>query len=234
MEYKLKIFSIVARWLFILCLPNLLVSATIGWAVNSPWLYKYGFQKYDVSQTTGLAEVELETAATGLISYFNSDDEDITLTVVKDGEPFELFNEREVAHLRDVKDLIGLAYRVLVVTLIYALGYAGVSLLWRRNWRRLARGVVGGSGITLALMLALGLGILLGFDQLFWQFHVISFANELWQLDPAKDYLIMLFPRGFWYDAAMFCALATAGIAVVLGGVAGGCLLFTRRRAVSQ
>jgi len=217
-----------------LCLPILLVSATIGWAVNSPWLYKYGFQKYDVSQTTGLAEAELETAAAGLIGYFNSNDENITLTVAKDGEPFELFNEREIAHLRDVKDLIGLDYRVLLVTLIYALGYAGVSLFWRKDWWRLARGVVGGSGITLALMLALGLGILLGFDQLFWQFHVISFANELWQLDPTKDYLIMLFPRNFWYDAAMFCALATAGIAVVLGGIAGGCLLFTRRRAVSQ
>jgi len=234
MEYKLKIFDISAKWLFMLCLPILLVSATIGWAVNSPWLYKYGFQKYDVSQTTDLAEAELETAAAGLISYFNSDDEDITLTVVKNGEPFELFNEQEIAHLRDVKDLIGLDYRVLVVTLIYALGYTGVSLLWRRNWRRLARGVVGGSGITLALMLALGLGILLGFDQLFWQFHVISFANELWQLDPAKDYLIMLFPRGFWYDAAMFCAGATAGLALILGGIAEGCLLFTRRRAVSQ
>jgi integral membrane protein (TIGR01906 family) len=234
MEYKLKVLSITVRWLFILCLPILLLSASLGWTVNSPWLYKYGFQKYDVSQTTGLAEVELETATAGLISYFNSDDEDITLTMEKDGEPFELFNEREVAHLRDVKGLFWLDYWVLLGTLIYALGYAGVSLLWRRDWRRLARGVVGGSGITLALTLALGLGILLGFDQLFWQFHVISFANELWQLDPAKDYLIMLFPRGFWYDAATFCALATAGIAVVLGGVGGGCLLFTRRRAVSS
>ncbi len=230
----MKILSIGARWLFILCLPILLLSASLGWAVNSHWLYEYGFQKYDVSQTTGLAEVELETAATGLISYFNSDDEDITLTVVKDGEPFELFNEREIAHLRDVKDLIWLDYWVLLVTLIYTLGYAGFSLIWGKDWRWLARGVVVGSGITLALMLALGLGILLGFDQLFWQFHVISFTNELWQLDPTRDYLIMLFPRDFWYDAATFCALATAGLAVVLGGIAGGCLLFTRRRAVSS
>jgi integral membrane protein (TIGR01906 family) len=217
-----------------LCLPILLLSATIGWAVNSPWLYKYGFQKYDVSQTTGLAEVELETAATGLISYFNSDGEDITLTVMKDGEPLELFNEQEIAHLRDVKNLIWLDYWVLLVTLIYTLGYAALSLLWRRDWRRLARGVVEGSGITLALMLALGVGILLGFDQLFWQFHVISFANELWQLDPTKDYLIMLFPRGFWYDTALFCTLVVDLGAVILGGIAGGYLLFTRRRAVSQ
>ena len=230
----MKILSIVARWLFILCLPILLLTASLGGAVNSLWLYKYGFQKYDVSQTTGLAEVELETAATGLISYFNSDDEDITLTVVKDGEPFELFNEREVAHLRDVKNLIWLDYCFLLGTLIYILGYAGFSLIRGKDWRWLAWGVVWGSGITLALILALGLGILVGFDQLFWQFHVISFANELWQLDPARDYLIMLFPRDFWYDAALFCTLVVALGAVVLGGVAGGYLLSTRKRAVSQ
>ena len=79
-------------------------------------------------------------------------------------------------------------------------------------------------------MLALGLGALFNFDQLFLQFHLLSFTNEFWQLDPAKDYLIMLFPGGFWYDAALFCALATVGLAIILGGMAGGYLVFTRRR----
>jgi len=232
----LRILGIVAKWVFILCLPMLLLSASIGWAVNSLWLYKYGFEKYNVSRTTGLVDSELENAATGLISYFNSDEEYISLTVVKDGEPFELFNQREVAHLKDVKGLIWLDYQVLLGTLIYALGYAGVSLLWRkqRYWRRLAWGVVGGGGITLALMLALGLGTLLGFDQLFLQFHLLSFANDFWQLSPTRDYLIMLFPQGFWYDATLFCALGTVGMTVILGGVAGGYLLFTRSRTTSK
>ena len=223
---------IAAKWLFILCLPILLLTVSIGWAVNSHWLYTYGFEKYNVSQTTGIAEVELEKAATGLIGYFNSGEANISLTVIKDGEPFELFNQREIAHLKDVKGLIRLDYWVLLGTLIYVLSYAGVSLFWRRGkyWRRLGWGVVSGSGITLALMLAIGLGILLNFDQLFYQFHLIGFTNELWQLDPAKDYLIMLFPGGFWYDAAIFCALATVGLAIILGGVAGGYLIFTRRR----
>ncbi|GAI46409.1 unnamed protein product, partial [marine sediment metagenome] len=215
----MKGLTIAAKWLFSLCLPVLLLTASIGWAVNSHWLYKYGFEKYDVSQTTGLAEMELEKAATGLISYFNSGEENISLAVIKSGEPFELFNQREVIHLRDVKGLIRLDYWVLLGTLIYTLGYAGVSLFWRRGryWRRLAWGVINGSGITLALMLALGLGALLDFDQLFLQFHLLSFSNEFWQLDPTRDYLIMLFPGGFWYDAAIFCALATAGLAIVLG-----------------
>ena len=228
----MKILAIAAKWIFILCLPILLLTASIGWGVNSHWLYKYGFEKYNVSQTTCLAEKELEKASTGLISYFNSGEEYISLSVIKDSETFELFNQREVIHLRDVKGLIQLDYWVLLETLIYTLSYAGVSLFWRRGkyWRQLARRIVGGSGITLALMLAIGLGILLNFDQLFWQFHLLSFSNEFWQLDPTKDYLIMLFPGGFWYDAAIFCALATVGLTVILGGVAGGYLVFTKRR----
>jgi len=231
----LKIISITAKWLFILCLPVLLLTASIGWAVNSAWLYKYGFDKYDISSTTGLADSELEKAATGLIGHFNSDEEYIDLTVTKDDRPFVLFNQREVIHLKDVKELIRLNYRVLLGTLIYVLGYTAVSLFRgkRRYWRQLAGGVVGGGGITLALMLTLGMGTLLGFDRLFLQFHLVSFANDFWQLDPTRDYLIMLFPQGFWYNATLFCALGTAGMAVILGGVAGSYLLFTRKTLYS-
>jgi integral membrane protein (TIGR01906 family) len=219
-----KIVGTTAKWLFILCLHLLLLSASIGGAVNSLSLYKYGFEKYSVGQTTGLADEELEKAAAGLISYFNSDEEHISVTVIKDGQPFVLFNEREVTHLRDVKGLFWLDYWILLGSLIYALAYAGVSL-WRKDWRRLAWGLVGGSGLTLVLILALGLGALFNFDQLFLQFHLLSFTNELWLLDPTKDYLIMLFPRGFWYDTTLICALATVVGAVILGGV--GVLIYS-------
>ena len=230
----MRIIGIAAKWLFILCLPVLLVTASIGGAVNSLWLYESGFEKYDVSRTTGLADSELENAARGLIGYFNSGEEFINLTVLKDGKPFPLFNQREVIHLKDVKGLIWLDYLVLLGTLIYTLAYAGVCLFWRRQryWRRLAQAVVGGSGITLALMVALGLGALLNFDQLFLQFHLISFTNEFWQLDPTKDYLIMLFPQGFWYDTTLFCALATLFGAGVLAGVGGGCLKMAKQLPV--
>ncbi|MFC2066814.1 TIGR01906 family membrane protein [Chloroflexota bacterium] len=225
----MKVLSILAKWLFIICLPILLLTASIAWAFNSAWLYQYGFEKYNISQVTGLAPPELNRAATGLISYFNSDAYDISLSVVKDSEPFELFNKREVAHLRDVKGLIWLDYRFLLGTLIYVLGCAGVRL-WRKDRRQLARDLVYGNGLTLALMLLLGLGALLDFDRLFLQFHLISFANEFWMLDPSRDYLIMLFPQGFWYDAFLFIALATVVGAIILGGMGGGYLAFQRRK----
>ncbi|MFC2020544.1 TIGR01906 family membrane protein [Chloroflexota bacterium] len=227
----MKYFNVAARWLFILCLPLLLLTASISCAVNSLWLYERGFEKYDISSATGLAGPELEKTARGLISYFNSSQEFIEITVEKDGQPFTLFNQREVIHLKDVKDLFRLDYLVLLGTLIYALGYGGASLFRHRGryWQQLARGVVSGAGITLAVMLALGLGTLVGFDRLFWQFHLISFANDFWLLDPARDYLIMLFPQGFWYDATLFIALGAALVAVILGGLAGGHLLLNKK-----
>jgi len=215
----MSVLKTAAKWLFILCLPVLLLTASVSAAANCVWLYKYGFAKYDVGQVTGLAPAELDKAARGLIGYFNNADEYISITVEKNGQPFTLFNEREVAHLKDVKGLFHLVYKILLGAGIYVLVFVGVCLFWWRDKRRLGGGLFLGGGLTLVLMLALGLVIAFDFDQFFLQFHLLSFANEFWMLDPTKDYLIMLFPQGFWFDAALYCALATAAGAIILGGV---------------
>jgi len=220
----MKALQITAKWVFMLCLPFLLFTASLAWVINSLWLYDYGAEKYGVSQVTGLSESELDKAYAGLVSYFNSDEEYISLTVIKDGQPFELFNYREIIHLKDAKKLIWLDYWVGLGTLLYMLAYAGVCLFWRRPeyWRHLGRGVLGGSCVTLGLMLALGLVSLVDFNWIFWQFHVISFTgNDFWLLDPTKDYLKMLFADGYFYDVVLFCALGVAGAAVILGGASG-------------
>jgi integral membrane protein (TIGR01906 family) len=228
----MRVLGTIARCLFILCLPFLLITASLGWAVNSLWLYQYGFEKYQVGMTTGLDESALKSVATGLIRYFNSGEEYISLTVIKNSQPFALFNEREITHLKDVKGLIRLDYWVLLGTLVYAITYAVGSFFWNRHryWHHLAWAVVSGSSLTLALMLALGLWALVGFDQLFLQFHLLSFANEFWQLDPTRDYLIMLFPESFFYDATLICAGAAAAGAIILGGLGGGYLRLSQRR----
>ena len=69
------------------------------------------------------------------------------------------------------------------------------------------------------LMLVMGMVIAFDFDQFFLEFHLLSFANDFWQLNPATDYLIMLFPQGFWFDATMCVAIGTAAGAIILGGV---------------
>ena len=211
--------KIVAKWLFVICLPVLLLTASVTWAANSGWLYRYGFDKYDVGETTGLEKAELDKAADGLIGYFNSGDELIDIKVVKDGEPFQLFNEREIGHLKDVKALFRQVYWLLLGTLLYGLVYTGLSLFVWKDKKGIAQGLLYGGGLTLVLMAVLGIVIMTDFDNFFYRFHLISFANDLWMLNPATDYLIMLFPQGFWFDAALFCALTTALGALILGGI---------------
>lgn len=217
-----KISITVARLLFVLSLAALILSATIAGAINNRFLYQYGFEKYQVSETTGLSATELEKTARGLIRYFNSDEELISLTATKDGRAFTLFNQREVIHLKDVKGLVWLDYRVLIGASLYVLGYALLGFfLSRPEYRRfLARGVLGGSALLLGLMLALGLGAIFSFERLFLQFHRLSFTNDFWQLDPARDYLLMLFPQGFWFDAFAFSVLTMAAVSLALGAVA--------------
>jgi integral membrane protein (TIGR01906 family) len=230
---RLRIPLIIARWLFALCLPCLLLTASIWWAANSHWLYTSGFAKYDVAASTGLSEAELDRVAIELIDYFNSGEEFVNITVIKDGQPFELFTEEEILHFRDVKGLFRLDFYVLLGTGIYVVGYVALSLVWRRPqyWRGLAKGTLAGSIITLLLMLGLGLGTLLNFDWLFLQFHLLSFSNEFWS---AEGYMVLLFPRDFWYDAAIYCAIATAVAAAILGATAVGYLLLTRKTTSRQ
>ena len=215
----MKIIKIIAQWVFILCVPALLLTVSLSSAMNCPWLYQYGFNKYDISYVTGLAPAELEKAADGLIQYFNSSEEYISLTVIKNGQPFTLFNQREVQHLKDVKELFQLVYKVLIGTGVYTLIFLGVSLFWWRDKQRLGLGLLGGGGLTLVIMAAVGIMVAMDFDRFFLQFHLFSFANDLWQLNPATDYLIMLFPQGFWFDATLFCAGGAAALALLLGGV---------------
>jgi len=214
----LRFIKPASQWLFSLCLPVLLLTASVSTAANCPALYRYGFEKYDISRVTGLAPAELDKAATGLIGYFNGNEEYINIVVEKDGQPFQLFNDKEVTHLKDVKGLFRLVYKVLLGTGVYALVFAAVSLFWWREKRRLGKALFFGGGLTLAVMAVTGIIIAIDFDWFFLQFHLFSFANDFWMLDPATDYLIMMFPQGFWLDAALACAAATAAGAVILGG----------------
>ncbi len=213
--------------LFTLAIPPALLSVVIAFAVNSVPLYNSGFEKYHTGATTGLEMPQMHYAARELVAYWNSSEELISVTVQKDGQPLNLFRERETQHLKDVKDLMRLDYKVLAISggglillsVIYAL---------RRRWRGLAGAAFRGCGLTLALATALGIASLVDFNALFTRFHLLSFSNDLWLLDPSRDYLIMLFPQGFWQDVFLICAGAVLGLTLLIGAGAGIYLRKTR------
>ena len=228
---EVKIIRIFVYWLFICCLPVLLITSTICWEVNELRLYEYGFDKYQISQATGIDSLQLRSIAQQLIDFFNLRVDTAQITVFKEGKELSLFNERELIHLQDVRNLIQLDYWVQRGALLLLITCVLVLLFgFKVGWRLVVKGLSWGGLLTLGLMIALALWAFFGFEQFFLLFHVVSFPNEYWMLDPARDYLIMLFPEGFFYDAALLGFGAVILEALLLGGIAFGILRLVSAR----
>ena len=221
--------------LFVIAIPLFLVSNSVVWAVNSPGLYHDGFEKYDIASTTGITDSHLRQVGADLRTYFNNRDGPISVRARVRGVEREIFNPREVLHMRDVRRLVWLVYGVATLSGLYLLLAAGVGVAWRRNFsREVARLCVWGGTLTLALVLAIGMFALIGFDTLFLKFHQFSFANDLWQLDPRTDYLVMLFPQEFWFDATIWVATRAVAGAALLIALFGGYLVYRHWNAAKS
>jgi integral membrane protein (TIGR01906 family) len=140
-----------------------------------------------------------------------------------------LFNEREIVHMEDVQKLMQAVFRVGALAGLYAALCAAGMLLWRRGaaLRPLGRLLLWGAGLTFGGLVLVASLSLVDFSELFVRFHELSFRNDFWMLDPRTDYLVILFPEGFWLDVTLRIAAMTAGEAAVIG-IAGLVLVRSR------
>ena len=104
--------------LFVLAVPLFLVTASVSWAVNDPGVYQRGFAKYDISLHTSISNADLRQAGTDIRHYFNSSDEPLALRSRVFGVEQEVFNQREVRHMRDVKRLVRRVYTVALTAIV--------------------------------------------------------------------------------------------------------------------
>ena len=215
----LRFLKIPLAVLFIALVPIFLIAISVRWVINFPPLYSYGFDQYDIPRRTGIERAELISAGKQIRDYFNNDEELLAVRVVLRGILVQnLYNEREVLHMRDVKALVRGVYRVSEITGLYLLAVVvGGFALWGRGFTPSSmRLIAWGGWATIALLILVGLAMTVGFDRLFLAFHLISFANDLWQLDPSRDYLIAMFPEMFFFSATILIVMSVALLAASL------------------
>jgi len=122
-----------------------------------------------------------------------------------DGQP--LYNQRELSHMVDVKNLVQAAYRAWWVMLAVLVGL-GVWA-WRGGWSgQYRRGVWRGGWATLGLIFAVLVAVAISFQALFTQFHRLFFTGDTWIFE-WSDTLIRLFPMRFWRDAFILVGAVT-------------------------
>jgi len=202
--------NIVAKWLFILVVPLFLLAIVIQVGSHEAIrLYEYKFDKYDsswdITGSTGLKKTTVLVAARELMDYFHSDEDIVQISVVKNGSEMDLFNEKEKIHLRDVKELMVTGFNLFWISLTYILLYVIYILRFNKQEKPvLIRSLFTGSMLTLELIIVFGIIAAVNPEQAFLQFHLISFDNSFWLLDPTEDYLIMMFPEDYFYDIAIY------------------------------
>ena len=183
--------------LFIVLIPVFLITANVRLVINLPALYSYGYDRYE-TEITRYMEIEREDYIDGgrqIRDYFNNNLEMLDVRVVVGGGLRSIYREREVLHMRDVKELVRWVYRLSEVSALYLLVFAVIGMLfepWRTSLRDTARHLAMGAAVTLVLVVI---------------FHEISFTNDLWQLNPRTDYLIAMFPEGFFFDATILITM---------------------------
>ncbi len=198
-------------------LGNLLIAVATGVAIlalvlplflNPVWVaFEQG--RSEATAWTGFSEPELREATDAILADLVLGPPAFDVAVA--GEP--VLNERERAHMRDVRGVfmgffalaIGLVVAALVV--VGRRGRAGRAASWR-SVRTGALGLIVG-------LVAAGGAALLAFDVLFEVFHRLFFAGGSYTFDPATERLVQLFPFAFWQETA----IAVGVVAVVVGAI---------------
>jgi len=130
-------------------------------------------------------------------------------------EKTPLYNERELSHMLDVKNLVQF---MLIAWPLVGIAVLGIGLLAMRAgwieayWQAVSKG---GWAAVWFIIAVLG-GVAVSFNALFTGFHRIFFSGDTW-LFLYTDSLIRLFPMDFWRDAFI-----VMGVLMIAGGLGVG------------
>jgi integral membrane protein (TIGR01906 family) len=170
-------------------------------------------------------------ALVGLHSIVPSSDGGIgLLRSARLGSGGPAFNARELAHMEDVRALLGNAYRVQLIAVVAIAGLA-VLLGVRRSTRALVPvALVRGSLLTLVVAAVVAVLSITSYGWVSTPFHTIFFDGASWRF-AETDTLRRLYPDRFWLDTAVVIGVLAVVQAVVLFPVARA---WARRAGATQ
>ncbi|MCH2673226.1 MAG: TIGR01906 family membrane protein [Dehalococcoidia bacterium] len=170
----------------------------------SDWVYEYNWTRNQISQNTGIKIDQLNQVSDQIKDYFRDDQVKLEVLLQQPGkEVLNLFNQKEIDHMVDVKNLIKTTILFeragLILLIIFFVFY-----LFREGYisfyENLKRIMLVSFLIWSILLFLIVFGMIVDFNYTFTLFHKIMFTNDLWILDPNSDFLIMIYPQRFFLE----------------------------------
>ena len=92
--------------LFSFCLiVTLLITSVEAVTYWTPGYYEREYSKYNVTEDVHMEMDDLLDVTTEMMAYLRGNREDLHVPTIVDGQPKEFFNDREIAHMEDVRGL---------------------------------------------------------------------------------------------------------------------------------
>lgn len=178
----------------------LISSFEIGAYSDFGW-YGKEYAKYNVLDDLEMEMSDAMQVTKEMMSYLRGNRADLVVETKVDGEEREFFNDREKAHMVDVRNLfIGGLWLRRGAILILAISFL-VLIKTKADWKQLLpKSFLITIGSFVGITLAAGVLFMTDFHRYFMIFHEIFFTNDLWLLDPDTDLLIRMLPEGFFLD----------------------------------
>ncbi len=208
MKTNIRIFSVLIS----IIVPLLLMMTSIRILLNPFFLdYEYNLPNFPADEFGFSKADRLHWGKLSLDYLTNSAGLEFLADLkFEDGDP--IYNERELSHMLDVKNLVQLMIKIM-------LPMAGFLVLawvlaWRLGWiPQFWKSISQGGWLTLGLIGLVLIGTVINFDAIFTTFHRLFFTGNTW-LFYFDDTLIRLFPEKLWSDAFTFM-----GVFTLAGGV---------------
>lgn len=212
---KLNIQTILS-YIVSLLVPLILIGTAVR-ILLSPIYYTVEYNMpYFPPDEYGMTKEERLHWAPYAVDYLVNDADISYLGDLKFDDGSELYNERELSHMEDVKNVVQGALRTWYISL--ALLFILALIAYRFEWldaffNGLRRGGWWMIGLAVAIAFIVGVGILID-PNVFWEFfsafHSLFFEGDSW-LFYFSDTLIRLFPIRFWQDAFLAAAVIALG-----------------------
>ncbi|MGL4606511.1 MAG: TIGR01906 family membrane protein [Eubacteriaceae bacterium] len=151
-----------------------------------------------VVENTKINEEDIETVIDEIYAFLrgNKEDFDIQARLLNSSERVSIFNEQEIVHMEDVRNLLDIALLFRNIAGLISLGI--FIYLFKKERMILLRSFFWGSLIFLGILGIIGGYFLLDFNGAFTLFHQIAFSNNLWIMNPDTDLLIWIVPEPFF------------------------------------
>lgn len=186
--------------LFGLSLIVFLLLSSIDMNCFNVTFFEEQYRELNTAESLWMPQEDLMKATTTLLDYLRGDVDSIEVDVRINGVTQEAFNDREKAHMVDVRAL----YQHAMIVRWGALGGIILSLALSIVERRrhflsvLSAGLLQVSVLFILFLCLLGVWIMADFNGFWTTFHQLFFTNDLWLLNPYTDLMINLFPEAFF------------------------------------